>query len=285
MKLQAIVLGSVALIASLAGGAAFGASTTGSGRAIVTDLKGTATADQRPLSSFSVCYEGETIDVAEGGRLTLVLAGPLVEFVVSGPAKVQLSNNTLLRLAGLPLQQRDLFPGRALQLQTGLIEQASTRTRGEPPPTIFRHLSPNSTLVNSVPVFHWTATDVTGPVAFTLFDADAVPVYTQNKAESGLRLPPSIALKARQHYTWALSGRQVDGRVARSQGNFIVADTSQLHWRRQLGDCSQSASQQVACALLLEQAGFRNDAQRVWQSLAGSASSQPLVRAHQTLEP
>ncbi len=283
MKLETTVLAGVVVITLLAVTTMIQAA--GIGRALVTDLKGQATADQRPLSPFSVCYDGDSIEVAEGGQLTLVLTRPLYEFVVTGPAKVRLSGHGLTLVSGHPPKQRDLFPGRNLQLQEGLIEQASTRTRGDSQQTALHQLSPNGTLIESSPEFRWVTSELIGPVSFTLFDAEARPLYTQDRAEPGMQVPPTLLLKARKRYTWILTGRRMDGRETRAQGNFIVADAAQLEWRRQLGDCSQPTAKQVACALLLEQAGFRSDAMHIWRELAKSSPNQARLRAYRTLEP
>jgi len=283
MKCYAAVLKSLVVISALLCGAAVAAQ--GPARALVTDIQGQATAGQRPLSPFSVCYDGDTIEVAKGGRLTLVLTQPLYEFVVTGPAKLRLTGEGLTQISGQAPKQRDLFPGRHLQLQDGLIEQASTRTRGDSRKTAFSQLSPNGSLAAASPIFRWVSPEVTGPVSFTLFDAEAKPLYTQARVDSGLHLPQTLQLAARKHYTWVITGRRLDGLKTRAQGNFIVADATQLAWRQQLGDCVPPAARQVACALLLEQAGFRSDAKRTWQSLSQSYHDLSLVRAHQTLVP
>ena len=284
MNIRTTVVCCVALIAACPGGAAVGEdSSPGAGRAIVTGLKGEAQANQRPLKQFSLCHDGDAIEVASGGQLTLVLTRTLYEVVVTGPARLRLSNDALILISGKPPQQRDLFPGRSLQLKEGLIEQASTRTRGDSSQAALRQLRPNGTLADPAPEFQWEAAE-TGSVSFTLFDAQATPLYTRDNVESGFRLPSAVQLHPRQHYTWVIAGRRVDGREVRAQGNFIVADGTQLNWRRQLGNCAQSASKQVACALLLEQAGFRGEAEHYWQGLEKSAPNHALIRAYHTLE-
>lgn len=246
--------------------------------AIITNLEGAAFQEERQLQILDSLATGSTINVGQGSKINITFESGLVEYSVTGPAKILIEEQTLKMISGPLPESRMLFPQKNLRVKDGLFGQASTRTRikdeGEPE---FKIISPRRSFVGGNPTFRWYKGNASGPVLFTLMNAAAEIVYS-SVAESGFQLPDNKELQPGAHYTWTISVRS-NGRKVTDQADFVVTSAEDDEWLQKLTGCDSGVSRQVICALLLEQRGFREEAQTHWKYLQHAFPDNPHVNA------
>lgn len=245
--------------------------------AIITDITGEVFQKEKQLQVLDALSTGNTINVKSGARLKITFTEGLIEYTVTGPARVQLEKLSLTTLSGKKPASRRLFPQQDLKLKGGFFEQASTRTRGKDNNQALSIIAPRRTITSLNPVFRWDNRHPSTPVTFTLMDATATVIYSAT-TKNELQLPTDVLLQRGGHYTWKIS-TNVNGKTQKNQADFVVATEDDAKWRQGLTGCTSTVSKRIICALLLEQAGFRSEAQTHWLYLQQAVPGNIFVEA------
>ena len=247
--------------------------------AMISGVSGEVSRAQQPVEMLAMLYPGDVLELTAGATLSIVLLEGLREYTATGPVTLRVTGQGIVSASGAPVASRDLFPERNLRLREGYIEEASTRTRGYNPQATIDISGPTAAYVDGRPLFEWYAPDLHSDVYFHLYDVHANVLHAQALAGQTLQLPVTVTLDPGAHYTWTVTGYDHSGRKASAQGDFVVATAAQRKWKQQLGNCSVSGARMLACALLLEQAGFLVDATALWDDLEEMASADDRLRA------
>lgn len=250
--------------------------------AMITDSRGDVRRGDEHLAVLSPLMEADKLILHDGAQVTIVSLDEMQAYEIQGSAEIVISAGRPVSSAGVKQSKYPLFPESNAAIRPGVIEQASTRTRGHDNGSALRIIGPTTTMITRRPVFRWTHENVSGPVTLTLYNEAGGTIYHVDTQSNNVELPPDIALVEGASYTWSLEGRDVDGRRLSETGNYIVAEPAQVKWKESLGQCEVSTTKLAACALMLEQEGFREDAARYWDLLADIAPDNELVHAYHT---
>lgn len=250
--------------------------------AMVTEIHGVARRADKPIVELTPLMENDRLTLESGTTATIVSLGELLAYEIEGRTDVVITHGRPVMSGGAPKSQYSIFPSAGKGIRPGVIEQASTRTRGTHESGDLQIIGPTATMITDHPVFRWSRMNLPGMVTIKLYNEGGDLLYDVAAQGEQVSLPPSIVLKEGASYTWTVEGKDSEGRPLTDTGNFIVAEREQVQWKAGLGECERTITTLVACALLLEQEGFRDDATQYWQTLADIAPNNELVLAHQS---
>ena len=258
---------------------AFGTSVAGIAApvAMVSDVQGKAAlvagGGRTPLAMLAEIEPNAHVEVDAGARLVALYLDGSGEYAVSGPALVEFGAQQPRALKGSAPQKRAVLGGKAgneVRLKSAGAAQGALVMRSAAPKGRIRLVNPaGARTLDASPEFRWHFDSSNARYHFELADDTGNVVFETDLAASTLRLPATLALKENVPYTWRVSTRAPDGRKYSSTGEFSVAPAS---LRQQVAavkpQASASISDRVAYAAWLEQLELKDEARRVWRSLA-----------------
>ena len=192
------------------------------------------------------------------------------------------------------VRDRAGFAQTTLQLQPGMVGRASVSLRGVPDTPLATRSPVGGQRTDAIDVLRWEAPfgkrREHWSYAVAVIDAQGRPVFSATAADTFLGLPHDLVWRRGQSYVWTVAAVSDEGRRADGSAEFhivsqdledrigaVAAATAEAH--RRLTDAG-SLAEDVLFAVMLDQAGLRNDADRQWHSLA---LARPVFAAWSTL--
>jgi hypothetical protein len=165
--------------------------------------------------------------------------------------------------------------GKPLLIRPAGVTQGAVVIRGLNKPIPAISLAGGTTL-EARPTFRWREVEPGLDYQFTLKDQSDSVLLTRTAPGTALQLPPTLVLSEGQRYRWSLFARAPDGTAYGSSYRFTVADPAT---RAQVENFrpgqTANASERVAFAVWLEQAGLNDEAGRCWEQLVAEGIPPP----------
>ena len=259
-----------------------GAATAGAA-ALVTDLQGQAALEGGArLALLAEVTPGARLALASGARLTLLVLETGEQFGLKGPGRFELRGSAVVALEGAQPAKRALpVDGlQPLRVRPGEVAQAtlvlrSLRQNDTPKPS-----SPRDTrVIDTRPVFRWSAAEGATGYRFALIDAAGQPVHEAQTAATEAVLPAGLELREGAAYSWSVEALPPGQRPRLAWADFAVvsaAERAALARLRPAGDAA--FADRVAYALALDQCEAREAAQVQWRSLAAERPGDPTLK-------
>ncbi len=262
--------------------------------ALATGLSGPATLRHagriRPLAVLQALAPGDELQLAPGTSAEIVVAGPRQRvYALSGAGRYRLHGDEIVALEPrATVVVRDLLgEWRTLRLQPGPVGRASVALRGADESTLATRVPVGGQCAASLeflrwdaprtpPFDHWTYT-------VRLVDEQGREVLAAQTVEPLLALPRDLDWHRGAAYVWTVDAASEGGRRAEGAAEFRLVDAAvearvaaamaAAAAARDRPPRAVPAAEDVLLALLLDQAGLRNEADRQWRRLAGASAA------------
>lgn len=253
--------------------------------AIVTDLSGKATAEDKTISILSEIPTDAHIQLDGGTRMVTIYYSSGDEYTFTGPAQIQFGMSEPQVLSGSKAEKRAnplAKGGKDIAIKPVGVMQAGFVMRGTRSTARIKLVSPSGTrMLESSPLFRWTDIEPGLKYRFELIDETGKSLYEADLTGASLRLPDSLRLRDGAGYTWEVSARLPDGRRYVGVSDFSIASPDLRSQAEALRPgATAPVSVRVAFALWLEQMGLKDEARKYWRVLA---AERPLNERLETL--
>jgi hypothetical protein len=245
--------------------------------AMVSDLKGKASlvagGAHTPLVMLAEIEPNAQVEVDAGASLVALYLDGSGEYAVTGPALVAFGAQQPRAVKGAAPQKRTVLGGKAgseVRLKSVGAAQGALVMRSVTPRGRIRLVNPaGARTLESSPEFRWQFDAKNATYRFELIDEAGAVIHEADVTGNSLKLPAAVKLKENAPYTWTVSTRAADGRKYSATSEFSVAPAS---LRQQVSAVqpqgNASVSDRVAYAAWLEQLELKDEARKVWRSLA-----------------
>ena len=244
--------------------------------AMVSDVQGKATlvagSARTPLAMLAEIEPNAQIEVEAGARVVALYLDGSGEYVVSGPALIAFGAQQPTAVKGAAPQKRAVLGGKAgdVRLKSAGAVQGALVMRSAAPKGRIRLANPaGARTLESSPEFRWQFDASNATYRFELLDETGNVIHETDVASTSVKLPAGVMLRENARYTWTVSTRASDGRRYSSTGELSVAPAKLRQQVTALKPQESAAvSDRVAYAAWLEQLELKDEARRVWRSLA-----------------
>ncbi len=256
--------------------------------ALLTDLDGQASvqrADGRHrLEVLDTLAAGDELRLGPNTRVEVVVTADRDRvYTLNGPGRFLLSKTELVALdRDSAVVTRDLVGNwRTLQLQPGMVGRASVSLRGAADAPLVTRSPVGGQRSRALDVLRWNAPygrwRDRWSYTVAVIDVQGRPVYSATATTSVVPLPRTIAWLRGRSYVWTVAAVSDDGRRAEGSAEFHIVDQDVEDFIDAAQDAAAMArrklppgslvAEDVLLALVLDQAGLRNEADRQWRSL------------------
>lgn len=255
--------------------------------AMVTDLKGSAQlvagAKKSALGMLAELDAEARVALEKDSQMVLMYMRSGEEYVFSGAGQFKIGATTPTAISGDAPQKRSAIFSKAAsapKIKPGGLAQAAVVMRSVKSEQQIRLLSLADTVTLDLnPEFRWEGIRQGAKYTFELKDEYGELVWQTEVDDTSLWLPPSVRLKEGRYYLWKV-GSMENGKPVESQGQFRIAP---LDIRIQVESLRPNAqapiSDQVAFAVWLRQADFKDEARKYWKVLSGERKGDDALRA------
>ena len=277
---RAIFLLSLALIA-------LPTSVLGAAAALLTDLRGKATAISGgrtvELTILAELQPGTEVELAPSSTLVAIYLAAGEEYAFKGPATILFGATSPEVTRGAKPEKRGPAlgaSGKDVRIKPVGVAQGALVMRGRPPGQLRLLDLQRTRTLERHPEFRWEPLQSGVRYDFKLSDDGGRTVFETQIAGTSLKLPPTVRLKEAVPYTWELSARLPDGRKYSGSAEFTVA-SSELRAQAEALQPAASAplSRRVAYAAWLEQMELRDEARKYWQVAAAERPEDPRLKS------
>lgn len=294
--LHAILLSSCGAFCMLAGGG-IACSATAAGPAVfapavavavVTDLTGRGKLHRNgqdgPLPILATLAPRDQLRLERGAVAELAFtAGTGSVLRLTGPGRFRVGEHDVkTRDAGALVERRDLAAAlRNVQIRTGLIGRASIAMRGLPATRVGLRAPIGGVGAQTPLVLEWDPPygghSGAWNYAVRVIDDQGLLVYATEATGQNVALPESLPIERNRDYLWTVQARDADRRHAYGAAEFhrpapeveqrMVELTNVVAQARRDPELPESSAEEVLLAVVLEQAGLGDAAQRQLRAL------------------
>jgi len=253
--------------------------------ALVTALSGTAETQAEgktvAVSLLSEFPAGARVRLHRDAKMVLLFYRTAGQTAITGPSLIRVGDTGAEALSGNEPSNRPTLAGKngkPLVIHPAGVTQGAIVIRGVNKPIPALSLAGGTTL-SVRPTFRWLEVEPGFDYEFTLKDHSDAVLFTRTLRGTVVQLPPDLVLAEGQRYRWSVFGRGSDGAAYGSSYRFVVADAAtRADFENFSPSPTADASERVAFAVWLEQAGLGDEAASHWQQLA--AEGIPLPPKH-----
>ena len=247
------------------------------GVAFVTDVRGTVTLDGSPRPALlAELTPGQKLALAKDAQASIMFAASGREYVLKGPGEYVVGATGIGAASGAAPAVRTTewqSSGKAL-VQVGQTAAASVRMRSiAAPRSEARKLifPTDGAFVTLQPTLRWQAADAKAPVELAVtVPGEEKPAHSAKAAGGSYRI--AARLKPDTDYVWTLTSAGEELGSARFRT--LPADRVQELERRRPPE-KAAFSDRVMYAVMLQDAGARQEAQELWSRLAQERADLP----------
>ena len=201
----------------------------------------------------------------------------------SGNSQFKVGASSPAAISGPPPQKRTAIFGKvasAQKIKPGGLAQAAVVMRSVSKEQQIRLLSLADTVTLDLnPEFRWEGIRQGVRYSFDMQDEYGEAVWRTEVEDTSVFLPQSVKLKEGRRYVWKVASLDKE-KPLESQGSFRIAP---LDIRIQVESLrpgpSAPLSDQVAFAVWLRQAEFRDEARKYWKILSGERQNEEALKA------
>ena len=253
--------------------------------AMVSDAHGscTLTSDEGTKDCAILDYlRTDALQLGAGAELSIVYLHSSNEHRYAGPATLEIGADAPKLHEGEAGETRpvDLLGDSGLApLEQPFLAQAALVVRGPDDRKKLRLLAPkNSNILDPRPRFRWAPIAQDVQYHFVLSDETGEQLLESDSTDTELTLPAGMALDEEAFYEWQVEVRLDSGQVFLSSADFnIVSATRKAQIEGLRPKEGSAVSDRVIFAALMDQLGFRHEAERQWQSLAEERPDDPYL--------
>lgn len=255
--------------------------------AMVMDLKGKADAQagakKSGLAMLAEIDADTRISVEKDAQVVLMYLKSGKEYVISGAGQYKIGASAPTAVSGPAPQERSAAIAKmanAPKIKPGGLAQAAVVMRSVNQEQQIRLLSLADTItLDLAPEFRWEGVRQGAKYTFQLMDEYGTAVWDTAVEDTSVMLPPSVRLKEGRQYQWKVTSNE-NGKTLESQGQFRIAPLDIRIQVESLRPNPQAPlSDQVAFAVWLRQAEFRDEARKYWKVLSAERKDQDSLRA------
>ncbi len=257
--------------------------------AVVTDLTGRGQlrhdGQDRSLPILATLAPRDQLRLEPGAIVELAFtAGAGSVLRLTGPGRFIVGEHDVkTRDAGARVERRDLAAGlRNVQIRTGLVGRASIAMRGFPATRVGLRAPIGGVGAQSPLVLEWDPPygghSGAWNYAVRVIDDQGVLVYATDATAQDVALPVSLPIERDRDYLWTVQARDADRRHAYGAAEFhrpapeverrMIELTNVVAQARRNPELPESSAEEVLLAVVLEQAGLGDAAQRQLRALA-----------------
>lgn len=257
--------------------------------AVVTELSGQGTVRHagvtQPLALLDTLAPDDEVRLAAGAAAQIVMtSGAQRVYALAGPGRCRVRVNEVIALeprTGLTV--RDLVGDwRAVRLRPGLVGRASVSLRGPGPTRLEPRAPVGAQRAAALDVLRWDAPPAPSydrwQYSVSVIDEQGREVFSAQTGAAQLPLPHDLAWTRGAVYVWTVEAASEGGRRASGAAEFALIDAADeariaaafaaaADARARL-PASAVPAEEVLLALLLDQAGLRDEADLQWRRLA-----------------
>jgi hypothetical protein len=281
------VLQRVAALLLLSALAALAMAAHSAGVAMVTDLKGKATASSAGSSSdvtiLAELAANTKVELEAGATLVVLYLDAGDEYVFKGPATIEFKPVRPDVQRGEKPERRRLTLGKGgknIRIKPVGITQGAIVMRGVRTDTRVQFLSLDRTRTLDFPLeFRWQELRPGVRYEFELADETGRVVFASDVDATSFTLPASVRVKEGVPYTWQVSGRLPDGWRFSNATEFELAPADLRAQAEALRPGpSAPLSTRIAYAAWLEQMELKDEARKYWKAAAAERPADPRLK-------
>jgi hypothetical protein len=257
--------------------------------AVVTDLAGAAKVRRagfvHRLAALERITAADALQLEPGARVELVvLSGPGRVFALAGAGRFSLVGSRVVRLEGSgTIETRDLIGDwRALEVRSRNLGRASTSLRGAADDAITLLAPSGAVREQPLEQLRWERPYGRSAPQWNyevrIVDADGVEVFSTQTQATSVVLPHTIAWVRDADYQWTVMGTIDEVRRAQGSAGFWLPGAANM---RRIEECEAQAraarasaaprdvaAEDVLLALVLDDAGLRQEGAQQWGAVA-----------------
>lgn len=274
------------LNAALILGACF--ATTADAGLLITEVVGqveVGSTSRTPLKTLDEVPDGAWLTLPAGARVVAVELSSGHEFQLRGGGRYRVAADGLRSEQGEPVPPRALPANNlpAIKIAPGRVAQATIVMRSVMPrPDGFgeaidefapapQHLvAPvRTTVVSTTPTLRWKAVELAKTYRITLNTPFSSSVFLAGAEQTEFTVPADQALPPGSACSWRLEARLDQQTVADETGRFRVAPAAAIDRLNRLKPGADATfAERVLYAAQLQEAGARDEASALWQTLS-----------------
>lgn len=239
---------------------------------LVIDVQGNATLAGTRVAILTGLPPGAEVTLAPAARVVVVHTQNGRQFELIGPGAFRWASGKVevVRPGELRVRESADAAFGDLRLRTGRIAQASISMRGVPGESKLQLVSPASTWLLEVPKsFRWQPVAGAASYRFQLTDSNGKPLHEARTSAAAVDLPAGVAFEAGRTYGWQVQAELAGGRSVDGWTEFGVAGPDlRARVDRARPRADASFGDRLLYALLLDELGLREEAERLWTQLA-----------------
>lgn len=239
---------------------------------LVIDVQGNATLAGTRVAILTGLPPGAEVTLAPAARVVVVHTQNGRQFELIGPGAFRWTGGKVevVRPGELRVRESADAAFGDLRLRTGRIAQASISMRGVPGESKLQLISPASTWLLEAPKsFRWQPVAGAASYRFQLTDSNGKPLHEARTSAAAVELPAGVAFEAGRTYGWQVQAELAGGRAVDGWTEFGVAGPDlRARVDRARPRADASFSDRLLYALLLDELGVREEAERLWAQLA-----------------
>ena len=263
------------LVASLAAGLALACAAgawASEPPGLVIDVQGNATLAGTRVAILTGLPPGAEVALEPAARVVVVHTQNGRQFELIGPGAFRWTGGKVevVRPGELRVRESADAAFGDLRLRTGRIAQASISMRGAPGESKLQLVSPASTWLLEPPrSFRWQPLAGAAAYRFQLTDSNGKPLHDVRTSAAAVELPAGVAFEAGRTYGWQVQAELPGGRAVDGWTEFGVAGPDlRARVDRARPRADASFGDRLLYALLLDELGLREEAERLWTQLA-----------------
>jgi hypothetical protein len=250
---------------------------------LVIDVQGEATLGGQRVAILTGLPPGAEVALGTASRVVVVHTQNGRQYELIGPGAFRWGNGRaeIVRPGELRVRESADAAFGDLRLRTGRIAQASISMRGATAETKVRLDSPVSTWLLEAPrAFRWEPVAGATGYRFQLTDSNGKALHETRTATPAVDLPAGVALEPGRTYGWQVQADLPGGKTIDAWTEFGLAGAD-LRTRvdRARPRADASFGDRLLYALLLEELGLREEAARLWSTLARERPADPDLAA------
>jgi len=238
---------------------------------LVIDAQGDATLAGARVAILTGLPSGAEVTLAPAARVVVVHTQNGRQFELIGPGAFRWTGGKVevVRPGELRVRESADAAFGDLRLRTGRLAQASISMRGVPGESKLQLVSPASTWLLEAPKsFRWQPMASAASYRFQLTDSNGKPLHEARTSAAAVDLPAGVALEAGRTYGWQVQAELAGGRSIDGWTEFgVAAPDLRARVDRARPRADASFSDRLLYALLLDELGVREEAERLWAQL------------------
>jgi hypothetical protein len=259
-----------------AGSLAFAAAVQAAPFAMITDMKGDASAmeggKQRKLTLLSYIEQPVEVKVEQAAKLGITYFASGVQYSIDGPARVALESGAPKVLEGQAAQSKKVGPEKSIgggglsNDQWRRLQQATVVMRTVK--SSFSVVGPDRTeLLAREPEFVWTSAADAKRYRLVVFGPDNRVIHEATTEQTSLK-PGAVKLEAGQKYRWKVDALGVSKPVSANGTFTVAADDVRERMTANRPQSGAEPAARILYAATLAAEGHGHDACAEWRSLA-----------------